>query len=263
VRNADLPNPFSASHLFDGLAPDANSILIKFTYVGDADLSGTISIDDYLQIDDAFLTHKSATWINGDFNDDGLIDFHDYALIDYASSAQMSPLADAEIANHTAEFGDAYTQALFTLGVPEPASLAILFAAFFSLLARRKRGRIHHTMFEPTTHFHPVPTHGIPFSSLNHPHAPLNYGAQLPVLMLNMAGCGKTCISNREKKNFLRVKPEAPSSTSASPPNHRNRPLMANFQIAQRLLLRQSSTHDIRAFIAADLMQITQRKILF
>jgi hypothetical protein len=124
------------------------AILLLTLYQGDANLDGLITIDDYLQLDTAFLYQTAnPTWFNGDFNYDGTINFKDYALIDFAlqhqsgthSNAGVSP-AD-EIAQHTAEFGAPYTGALAALNnspapIPEPASLAILFALVPSFLLR-------------------------------------------------------------------------------------------------------------------------------
>jgi len=37
--------------LWNGLTVDATSVLVKFTYAGDANLDGVINIDDYSAID--------------------------------------------------------------------------------------------------------------------------------------------------------------------------------------------------------------------
>ena len=53
----------------------------------------------------------------------------DYALIDYAYCHQPGSSADGYIAEHTAQFGADYADALAALQsipVPEPASLALL-----------------------------------------------------------------------------------------------------------------------------------------
>jgi hypothetical protein len=140
--NSDLPESFSAARPFDGLTTDSNSILVKFTYIGDATLDGIVNIDDYLQIDDAYRTGKPATWVNGDFNYDGTINGLDYAYIDASYAAQGGPLAEEMIALHTAEFGIAYTTEFDALtgpqAVPEPGSLTVLAIGVCGLLLRRK-----------------------------------------------------------------------------------------------------------------------------
>ena len=63
--------------------------MMKYTYYGDADLSGTVDGTDYNQID----THNGQSgvgWQNGDFNYDGVVDASDYTLIDNAFNLQGS-----------------------------------------------------------------------------------------------------------------------------------------------------------------------------
>jgi hypothetical protein len=77
---------------FDGLPVDLNSVLVKYTWNGDADLSGKIDADDYFQIDAGFAQHL-AGYRNGDFDFNGKIDADDYFLIDSAFVRQSSVLA--------------------------------------------------------------------------------------------------------------------------------------------------------------------------
>ncbi len=145
VRNMDLPNPYnSTDRLFDGQAVDANSILIKYTCVGDITLDGTVDLRDYLLMDAGYLqgfngVSKVAHWINGDFNDDGIVNYQDYSLADAALLAEGSTtLADQMYQLHAAEFGQTYIDA-FDAAVPEPASLALLGFCAVGLLAKRRR----------------------------------------------------------------------------------------------------------------------------
>jgi hypothetical protein len=80
---------------FTGQAVDANSILVKTTYSGDADLSGMVSFDDYSYVDASFfgtLDPEEYGWLAGDFDHDGDVDFEDYALIDIAYYNQMGQM---------------------------------------------------------------------------------------------------------------------------------------------------------------------------
>ncbi|HWP40566.1 MAG TPA: hypothetical protein VNL70_06530, partial [Tepidisphaeraceae bacterium] len=82
-----------------------NEVLVKFTYFGDADLSGSI-------------------------------DATDYALIDNAYVNQAGPLANAIIAEHARMFGGEYLAALRAIQsgvIPEPASLGLLMGVACSL----------------------------------------------------------------------------------------------------------------------------------
>ena len=141
--NSALPQPYSATQLFDGLPADADSLLVKFTYAGDANLDGVVDLDDYRLMDAGYLAGfdgvtKVATWTTGNFNYDGIVDYKDYALADAALLNQGSPLADEMITLHTAEFGSAFTNA-FNAAVPEPASLTILAAGAAGLISTRRR----------------------------------------------------------------------------------------------------------------------------
>ena len=77
--------------LFDGQAVDATSVIVKYTYTGDANLDGQITGDDYFLIDSAFPANATG-WINGDFNFDGVINGDDYFLIDSNFPAQGAAL---------------------------------------------------------------------------------------------------------------------------------------------------------------------------
>ena len=56
---------------------------MKYTWFGDADLSGSVDGTDYGLIDQGFLSNGALTgWFNGDFDYSGTIDGTDYGLID-------------------------------------------------------------------------------------------------------------------------------------------------------------------------------------
>jgi hypothetical protein len=108
--------------IFDGLAADANAILIKYTYNGDADFSGKIDADDYFKIDKGFLVGATG-YRNGDFDYSGSVDADDYFLIDSAYLNQSGVLGIGEPASAAA--------------VPEPAPVGLLFAGLLGFFARR------------------------------------------------------------------------------------------------------------------------------
>ncbi|WP_428941025.1 beta strand repeat-containing protein [Fontivita pretiosa] len=116
-------------------------VLVKFTYFGDADLSGSIDATDYSLIDNGYVNTLSG-WINGDFDYSGVIDATDYALIDNAYVNQAGPLAEALIAEHTKLFGGEYLAALRAVQsgvVPEPATAGVLVLGATAMLPRRRR----------------------------------------------------------------------------------------------------------------------------
>ena len=74
---------------FGGLTIDTSSVLVLYTYFGDALLDGTVDGTDYSMIDTGYAAHLTG-WMNGDFNYDGVVDGGDYSLID-TSYATLHP----------------------------------------------------------------------------------------------------------------------------------------------------------------------------
>jgi glucose/arabinose dehydrogenase len=115
---------------FAGATVDASSLLIKFTYFGDADLNGQVDVADLGALASNWQT--SGPWTSGDFDYSGFVDVADLGLL--ASNWQAgvgSPL------------GPSLAEALAALGlpfaaVPEPAQ-ATMIVVFAGLLRRARR----------------------------------------------------------------------------------------------------------------------------
>ncbi len=124
-----LDNTAGAFANFSGQSVDNTSILIKYTYMGDANLDGQVDISDLGILATNWQT--AGSWVNGDFTYDGFVDISD-----------LGTLATDWQAGVGSPLGPSFDQALASLGlsgvsVPEPAS-AVLMAATL-LLARRRR----------------------------------------------------------------------------------------------------------------------------
>jgi hypothetical protein len=91
MENSDYRALWGDLARFDNQPLDATAVLIKYTYYGDANFSGTVNFDDYVRLDTGFNTHRTG-WSNGDFNGSGSVDFDDYVLIDISYNTQGSPL---------------------------------------------------------------------------------------------------------------------------------------------------------------------------
>jgi hypothetical protein len=78
--------------LWNGITVDATSVIVKYTYAGDANLDGVIDGADYGIIDNYIQFPGADGYLNGDFNYDGVIDGADYGLIDNAIQFQSIPL---------------------------------------------------------------------------------------------------------------------------------------------------------------------------
>ena len=79
------------SATFSGQTVDTTAVLVKYTYVPDANLSGRVDGDDFFRLDTGFQGGPSSFW-NGDFNFDGRRDADDYFLIDSKIAKQGAPL---------------------------------------------------------------------------------------------------------------------------------------------------------------------------
>jgi beta-glucanase (GH16 family) len=105
--------------------------LVKFTYLGDANMDGLVSGDDYAAIDFNVSVPGVSGWYNGDFNYDGIISGDDYSAIDFNIQAQGAPLTSAGAGSSSS-----------VVALPEPASVGAAAVGFaFSLFGGRRRRR--------------------------------------------------------------------------------------------------------------------------
>jgi hypothetical protein len=113
----------NATTTWRGQAVDATSLLIKYTYAGDANLDGAIDADDYFVIDRNY--NKSGTvfgYANGDFDYSGTIDSDDFFIIDASFGALGAPIV--------AEVGT----------VPEPITgIGVVLGIVTMMMQRRRR----------------------------------------------------------------------------------------------------------------------------
>jgi hypothetical protein len=127
---------------FDGEAVTTSDVLVKYTFAGDADLSGTVNGSDYTLIDNGFNSQGSADplsgWHNGDFNYDGVINGDDYILIDNSFNTEGSTSFAASSAG-PAEMIAGDTEIIATPAVPEPSSLGVIGIGAVALLGKRRR----------------------------------------------------------------------------------------------------------------------------
>ncbi len=94
IINSDLDTttgiPNSSYTTFSGQPVTPDDILVKYTYVGDANLSGAVSFDDYVGMDNAFFgLIPNLGWATGDINFDNVINFDDYSKVDQAFFFQV------------------------------------------------------------------------------------------------------------------------------------------------------------------------------
>lgn len=105
---------------FGGEVVGPDSVLLKYTWNGDANTDGIVNADDYFLADSGFITQIGG-WYNGDFNYDGVMNADDYFLIDSAFIGQRTGVA----------FG-------LVVPVPEPGVLGIVMLGMCRIAARRR-----------------------------------------------------------------------------------------------------------------------------
>lgn len=108
--------------VFDGQAAAATDVLVKYTYVGDTDLSGAVDATDLANLLAGMSGHLTG-WINGDLNYDGHVDSVDYGLLLGGLANQGASLGGPSGASGA---------------VPEPSNLAWLALAMPALSRRRR-----------------------------------------------------------------------------------------------------------------------------
>lgn len=105
-----------SSTSFDGISLVASDVLVKYTYLGDTNLSGKVDGTDLSNLV-AGIRGGLTGWANGDNNYDGIVDGNDLANLLLALRLQGAPLSSGEAGGGNPSAGGA---------VPEPHTLGLL-----------------------------------------------------------------------------------------------------------------------------------------
>jgi Tol biopolymer transport system component len=125
-----------AMTLVDGVPVPANSVVVKYTWIGDMDLDGKVTVNDYLEWLNYYRFQpapENISWMTGDFNYDGQINVNDYLmlLIGYRfQSGQLSSGVTLQSLAPAASAGTTTTTAptastIETPATPAPAAQAL------------------------------------------------------------------------------------------------------------------------------------------
>jgi hypothetical protein len=119
---------------FDGFPVDSTTVLVKYTYVGDATLDGQVDVADLGNL----ATHwqAAALWNGGDFDYNGTVDVNDLGLLATNWQVGVGNPLQPDLAEALASLG------LPEVSVPEPALMSSGLCSWM-LLRRRTRGAAH------------------------------------------------------------------------------------------------------------------------
>lgn len=111
----------TSTGIFSGQPVDSTSILIRYTLLGDANIDGTVDINDFTRLSTNF-NQPSAIWTQGDFNYDG-----------FANALDFNAIAS--------NFGQVLGSALPDLAVlvPEPMAVGVMLLGITLMKRHRTR----------------------------------------------------------------------------------------------------------------------------
>ena len=91
IEGSEYHGVYGAGATFDGETFDNSSVLVKYTYYGDADFNGTVNFDDYSRTDSGFNLGQHRL-DQRRLRRQRPVDFDDYSLIDLAFNTQVGVL---------------------------------------------------------------------------------------------------------------------------------------------------------------------------
>jgi hypothetical protein len=121
---------------------NASDVLVKYTYTGDADLSGAVTLDDFTLFLGGYQS-GGTTWFQGDFDYNGATTLDDFTLFLLGYQQQGAPLTEIESMIDAMPMSAAERAAMLAAvqAVPEPFGLGVIGVAVAGLLTRRRRHR--------------------------------------------------------------------------------------------------------------------------
>ena len=131
---------------FGGLTPtsaivDADSLIVRTTLSGDADLDGTVNLNDLIRLANNYGTNTGLNWSDGDFDYSGGVDLNDLIRLanNYGSIFAAGEVIPGASDSFNADLAAAFNGAPPAVSVPEPATLSRAALGAAGLLMRRRR----------------------------------------------------------------------------------------------------------------------------
>jgi hypothetical protein len=126
---AQSSNVLGGGGTFSGQVVDDTAVLVKFTYLGDADLDGDVDVGDLGRL--ATSWQAGGDWTEGDFDYNGVVNVNDLGMLATNWQAGVGDPLGTSLEDAMVSLG------LPTVSVPEPAALYALLLG--GLCAARRR----------------------------------------------------------------------------------------------------------------------------
>jgi hypothetical protein len=119
---------------------DSNDVLVRYTYYGDADLSGAVNLDDFTLFLNGY-QNAGTTWLQGDYDYSGAVTLDDFTLFLAGYRQQGAPLSELESLINSVPMTSAERASMLAAvrAIPEPTGVGIGLAGCFLFTRRRHR----------------------------------------------------------------------------------------------------------------------------
>jgi fibronectin-binding autotransporter adhesin len=144
ARNSDLGDPYTGAPwlTWRGRTVNSDSVIVRYTYYGDANLDGQVTLDDYYNWKSGYNADPPGSlelnWFWGNYNFDDKVDVDDYYVwkSSYNADPPLPLLPGDAIPDPSYEAGAASATA-----VPEPGTVTLLAAGALACLWQMLRRR--------------------------------------------------------------------------------------------------------------------------
>jgi hypothetical protein len=106
-----------------------HEVLVRSTYLGDADLNGSVELGDFHRFLSGFDGDAGASWSSGDFDYSGSVDLGDFRRFLIGLAGQPSPYLSPELYAELTQFGHDHDVAVDLSAIPEPSASALALIA--------------------------------------------------------------------------------------------------------------------------------------
>jgi len=125
---------------------DATTLIIRTTLSGDADLDGSVGLNDLIRLANNYGSASGKNWSDGDFDYNGGVDLNDLIRLanNYGSSFLAGDVIPGASDTFQADLAATFSGAAVPTAVPEPATFGFTaLSTVATLMGRRRRTKVH------------------------------------------------------------------------------------------------------------------------